>query len=363
VTPEQDAAVVALANPALAINTGEVEAIARDFGLTDDILFRTSGTSDVPKWVALSREALDASARAVNEHLGASSNDVWLRALPEFHVGGYSIGIRARLAGGRVEALAAGSWDAATFAGACRNCGATLSALVPTQIYDLVAAELVAPGDLRAVLVGGGVLAKDLKQKAASLGWRLFETYGMTEAASQVATEGTERDGMHLLAHWEARTARGGELEIRGSALFTAYLRNEAGAWQVDQPFDTDGWFATGDRIGLDSRKLVFEGRMDAEVKVLGERVDLDALQARLELLAGTGFAVLAVPDDRSGNRLLLIAEGGGGDAVLAAFNDEVAGFERLTQILSVAKIPRSALGKVLRPALEDQIAENTSEA
>ncbi|MCA1732832.1 MAG: AMP-binding protein, partial [Acidobacteria bacterium] len=63
----------------------------------------SSGSTGSLKLVALSKEAILASARAVNRHLDAARSDVWCAPLPEFHVGGIGIHARAFLTGSRVE--------------------------------------------------------------------------------------------------------------------------------------------------------------------------------------------------------------------------------------------------------------------
>ena len=50
--------------------------------LPDHVWVATSGTSGRFKLVALARQAMEASARAVNAHLGASAQDAWINPLP-----------------------------------------------------------------------------------------------------------------------------------------------------------------------------------------------------------------------------------------------------------------------------------------
>src|SRR5207248_10782092 len=99
------------------------------------VFVATSGTTGAIKLVALSKQAIPASAAAVNERLAASANDVWCRVLPYFHVGGLGIHARAHLSGARVLEM---PWDAHAFAAA----EATLASLVPAQVHDLVSASL-----------------------------------------------------------------------------------------------------------------------------------------------------------------------------------------------------------------------------
>src|SRR5687768_13502196 len=51
----------------------------------------TSGTTGALKLAALSKDALLASAAAVNRHLASDAGDVWCCVLPGFHVGGLGI--------------------------------------------------------------------------------------------------------------------------------------------------------------------------------------------------------------------------------------------------------------------------------
>lgn len=57
-------------------------------GLEGHVLFRSSGTTGEPKWVALSKEALLVSAAAVNRHLEVDVGAVWGLALAGASRGG-----------------------------------------------------------------------------------------------------------------------------------------------------------------------------------------------------------------------------------------------------------------------------------
>src|SRR5207244_12310235 len=99
--------------------------------LPGHVLVATSGTTGDVKLVALSKEAILASAAAVNTRLGARRGDVWCCVLPTFHVGGLGIHARAHLTGSRVIGMA---WDPHAFA----RTEATLASLVSAQVHDLV---------------------------------------------------------------------------------------------------------------------------------------------------------------------------------------------------------------------------------
>ena len=182
---------------------------ARAAGLQGHVIFTTSGTTGEPKFACLSKDALLASARAVNEHLNVSESDVWLCPLPLFHVGGFAIFARGYLKG-RVAPIVQGRWEPHTLVQALNVCKATLTSLVPTQVYDLVREECSLPDAVRAVIVGGGRLDSDVATRARQLGWPVLQSFGMTEAASQIATQSVRapvdgEQGMRILSGWNVR--------------------------------------------------------------------------------------------------------------------------------------------------------------
>ncbi len=331
-------------------------------------LFQTSGTEGQRKWVALTKAAMLISARAVNAHFTVTVADHWLLALPLWHVGGFGILARAFAADVPVETLS-GKWDAKAFAFKAEETGATLTSLVPTQVFDLVSAGIAAPKNLRVVLVGGGALSPEVRQAALKLGWPVRTTYGMTETASQVASEVAEGGRMEVLPIWEPETDDEGVLTIRGQALAKGYASHEGSEWRWE-PIEAEKGLRTRDRVELtreDGRCFLrFTGRQSGIVKILGELVALGPIQQRiealrLELQIIAGDAVVCdLPDERAGSRLVLAV--GGMPAVDAArlreaLNLHLRAFEQLQSVVALAQIPRGDLGKVRLEELRSLLA------
>jgi len=342
-----------LSNPVLSIDCGELKDACERFGKSGSVLLATSGTSASPRWVILRRDTLRGSARAVNAHLSVSSEDIWVCALPVFHVGGLSIYFRSDESRSKVFALP-GKWNPDVFVETCNSCCATLTSLVPTQLFDLVDAGLSVPSSLRAIIIGGATLSPKLRDEALLKGWPVVESYGMTEAGSQIATQRHHLDEICLLDCWDARTGEDSILEIRGPNLFSGYLENRSGTWELIHALDKDGWFPTGDRVELAGRKLLVLGRSDSVIKILGEKVEMDSLQARIESIAGKEVAVIATPEGRKGHQLVLLAEEGADvSAIIFQYNMLSTGPERIVGFRRISKIPRGALGKLNRNALQ----------
>jgi O-succinylbenzoic acid--CoA ligase len=201
--------------------------------------------------------------------------------------------------------------------------------------------------------------------QAAELGWPLLQSYGMTEACSQIATEplehlatGFEPDRLEVLPCWDLTTDAHGTLTVRGAALASGYAVKSSGSWRWD-PIDAPMGLVTRDRVQLledgTRRFLRFLGREGSFVKVLGELVNMAALQARLESVAGAlgvmpaAVAALALPDARRETRLVLAGEVAIEtlEHLREAFNASSARYEHLESAHAVAMLPRTELGKL----------------
>lgn len=335
--------------------------VAGDRELAGHVLFETSGSTGAPKWIALSKEALLVSAGAVNAHLGVTADSCWGLALPTHHVGGFGVAARVWQAGCRMVVLG-GKWNPAAFRDGIVGGRVSHTSLVPTQVHDLVRARLTAPECLRAIVVGGGRLDAATGQAARDLGWPVLASYGMTETASQVATQGLDLlelpyviAPIPLLSIWKARLADDGRLEISGPALFSGHV--VGGKYHPR----ADAWHRTSDRVEVAGGALIPLGRADALVKVLGELVDPEGLERELVAYAGGRLAagcvaVAAIPDERAGHLLVPVFESGVGEelmeAVLRTHHERTPGFLRLQAAMTVERLPRSELGKLRRQEL-----------
>ncbi len=314
----------------------------------------TSGTTGSLRLVALSKQAILASARAVNAHLEASASDTWACVLPTFHVGGLGIHARAALTGSRVVAL---DWDARQFVRTATNEHVTLASLVPAQVRDLVALREPAPPSMRAIVVGGGATPLDLYNDALALGWPVLPSYGMTEACSQIATAKGDVPELEILGHIEIRVEAEQRLAFRGPSLLTGYaFLDSRGRASFTDP-KVDGWFVSEDRGEVEGNRLRPLGRAGAFVKIGGESVDLAKLDAILDSIrATTDAAIVAVPDDRLGHVIHLAATTDDVDGIVEAFNARVLPFERIRGVRHVRAVPRSPLGKLLRAKLNAEL-------
>lgn len=327
------------------------------------IWLSTSGSSS-PKWVGLSKQAILSSAQAINEHLASDAKDIWIHALPEFHVGGLGIRARSYISGASVadyKSTHPGKWNARSFYQFLQDSKGTLTALVPAQLHDLIQQGFVGPAHLRALIIGGGGLSSDVYLEAVKLGWKVLPSYGLTECASQVATaelgswDRGEYPPLKILSHISVEEG-GGRLKFKGQALLSTYVFCDEDKITFFDPKE-DGWFSSEDRGLVKGDQLYPQGRCDQVIKIGGESVDLAQLETRLQSIKSTNddMALVAYPDARLGCVIHLAVAGLVAETVqgvVELFNQQVLPFERIREVHYVEKIPRSALSKVLKGEL-----------
>lgn len=294
----------------------------------------TSGSTGVPRAVALSHGNLEAVNRASAERLGLEAGQRWLASLSLGHVGGLALVHRALLTGSALEVLPA--FDAGTLLGLAGSGRVTHASLVPTMLLQVVEALEGAVGSpalesLRCLLVGGAACPAELFARARALGLPVALTYGLTQASSQVATAypGESSDGGvgPPLDGVEVRVGDDDEILVRGPTVALGYVQVGGGAEPGFDPSpatpgaarlqpvtDPDGWLHTGDRGRLDSRGwLHVLGRKDRRIVSGGVNVEPAEVEDFLRSLDGVRDAVVVgLPDPRWGQTVAALVQGSG---------------------------------------------------
>lgn len=314
-------------------------------------LLHTSGTTAAPKPVALTASNWQFNALGSALALGLDREERWLCTLPLSHVGGLSILIRSAVYATTVvlhERFDAGEVARAL---ASEQQRITLVSLVATTLRRTLDAGLDRPPHLRCALIGGGPLAPALAQRAARAGIAAAQTYGMTEACSQVTTSlpGEPETAGRPLAGQRVALGDDGEILVRGETVARGALA-------------PDGWLHTGDLGTLDDRgRLTVTGRKADTIVSGGENVAPQEVEA--VLLAHPAVADAGVhgrPDPEWGEAVVatVVVRPGhaADDALSAALRDHVAGtlarFKVPKEVAYADELPRTASGKLLRRQL-----------
>ncbi|MBE0537738.1 MAG: o-succinylbenzoate--CoA ligase [Phycisphaerae bacterium] len=267
----------------------------------DASIIFTSGTSGEPKGVLHTIANHYYSALGSHENIPFGRGDAWLPSLPMYHVGGFSLIMRALIAAGRILFPQPNQ----PLADALMHPAVTHLSLVPAQLIRLLdqSACVERLKKLKAVLLGGDAMPPTLLDRACDLNLPVCITYGSTEAASQIATSapGRPREGAKLLPHRELKTASDGEICLKGQILFKGYIHADA----IDPARDSEGFFHTGDIGALDENNtLRVTGRKDLMFISGGENIHPEEIERALMSLPNIEQAIVVpIKDPQFGHR------------------------------------------------------------
>jgi O-succinylbenzoic acid--CoA ligase len=306
------------------------------------VILHTSGTTAAPKPVALTYGNFRASAAAAAANLPLTPDDRWLCVMPLFHVGGLSILTRAAFAGS--SAIVHERFDAKAVRDSLESGEATVVSLVATMLRRLRAAGLSRAPALRAALIGGGPVPRDLLEWGAEAGLPLLQTYGMTETCSQIATAEAGSDEARPLPGVELRIGSDGEILVRGPMVSAGALGG-------------DGWLHTGDRGRIDEHGFLHvDGRIKDTIVTGGENVAAaEVEEALVSHPAVADAAVVGRPDPEWGEAVaaFVVVDREVDDAELVAWcRARLAGYKVPRSIARVEELPRTASGKLLKGKL-----------
>ena len=341
----------------------------------------TSGTSGRPKGAMLTHGNHFWSAVGSVQNLGLRSDDCWLACMPLFHIGGLAILLRSVIYGNTV--VVHESFDPDAVNNAIDHQGVTIFSAVSNMLLRILESrgERSFPASLRCVLAGGGPVPLPLLEECRSRGLPVVQTYGLTEAASQVTTQSLDADRQVLgsagrpLANTELRIENDlgeavlpgepGEIVARAPTVMSGYQGNpEATAKAL-----RDGWLHTGDIGCIDAHgSLHVLDRRDDLIVSGGENV----YPAEVEEVLKSHPAVLdaaafGVPDERWGHRVIaaivLRSENKLTEEELAAYcRTRLASYKVPRQLSFVPQLPRSPSGKLLRRRLREGWQNNVRE-
>lgn len=327
------------------------------------LIIATSGTTGDPKGVMLSCANLAASATASEQRLGLAVGDSWLACLPLFHIGGLSILLRCLAVGARVllhEEFRVESIWAQIAAGQV-----THISLVPAMLDKLLnhAGSRRPAAVLRVVLIGGGPLSAPLAEKAHAADWPLCVSYGMSETASQFATDAGPDAGLTPglvglpLQGYQVRLAEEGRIRVRGPAVMAGYA-NPEGRLGVGL---NQGWFETGDLGSLDEQgRLSIIGRADDLLISGGKNIHPSEVEERLLRCPGVdSVGVTGQKDAVWGDKLIAFYCGAiSEDGLMAWVAEQLPGHLRPRRFIQTDQLPLNQMGKLSRLALQAMLSE-----
>jgi acyl-[acyl-carrier-protein]-phospholipid O-acyltransferase / long-chain-fatty-acid--[acyl-carrier-protein] ligase len=286
------------------------------------VLF-TSGSESTPKGVVLSHRNIVANRYQAATRIDLNASDVLFNALPVFHSFGLSVGLFLPLLTGVRTFLYPSPLHYRIIPELIYETNATI--LISTDTFLGGYARVAHPYDfysLRYAVAGGEKLKDDTRRMwFDKFGIRILEGYGVTETAPVLAintamhnktgTVGRLVPGMEYRLRKIEGIETGGSLIVRGPNVMLGYLKSERpGILQAP----VEGWYDTGDIVEVDEEGFVkIIGRAKRFAKIGSEMISLAAVEELAQAAAPEQIvAVIAVPDSRKGEQLILYTDSDG---------------------------------------------------
>jgi acyl-CoA synthetase (AMP-forming)/AMP-acid ligase II len=343
------------------------------------VLINTSGSTGQPKFVVHTQDTLAAMTHLLCKHSGFSADDVIVSPLQLAHGTGCFLSLSFVQAGVPFIMLQSADPDSVLDSIERHRCTWLLG--FPSQYAGLLEAQQAKPRDassLRVCLTGGDVCSVDLQKRVtAALRAPLYNVWGATEVAGQLTfglqpgpvVRITEDAQIRLVDETGADVAHGeiGELLIRGKNVFVGYWNDPAATAQSLK----NGWFHTGDlmrrrgagdELWFVSRKKDIIIRGGTNISPAEVEEALVACHPAVEEAAAVGK-----PDPVLGQRVFGFVKlaAGAKEGVVAEVLQNVAArlatYKIPEGLRVIDALPRNALSKVDRRALERMIGEESA--
>jgi len=324
----------------------------------------TSGTTGMPKGVVTThrQQWIHAMSCGMVDHMGLSEHDRVLPIVPLFHAFGWGIPYAAPFTGAEIVLHGADS-SAENVARILADHRVTYALAVPTIWKETL--PVLRRGDhdisaLRNVFVGGSASPRSLIEAYRELGVNYMQGWGMTETGP-VATVARPRRGVDDVLDYTGTIHAGlesrvvdGELQVRGPWIATGYYKQE--------PFD-GGWLPTRDMVQFEPNGLFrIVDRAKDLVKSGGEWISSVELEGLL--LAHPDVrdcAVVGVRSRKWDERPVAVVVPEDGEvsiqSVRTFLGPKVAKWWLPDEVVTVAEIPKTSVGKIDKKVIRDQLS------
>jgi len=298
-----------------------------------DIEVQTSGTTGLPKKIRVKKSAMLYSAQKTIRFFDLETGTKALLNLSSGFIAGKLMWVRA-LAGG---------WNLYIVSPHNKAIHKVLThhrydfgAMVPLQVYHNL--DLIEQIDR--LIIGGGAVSAALQEQLQEKVNRIFATYGMTETLTHIAVKPLNRPAA-LFAKIDSldtyRVLEGVEIQI-----------DKRGCLVVEAPGITEQRVVTNDLVQIiDNKHFKWLGRYDNVVNSGGVKLIPEQIEKKLSAYINRSFFVAGIPDERLGEKLVLLVESETFD--LPDFQGVLSKYEVPKEVYFIQHFARTDSGKIRR--------------
>jgi len=261
------------------------------------ISVQTSGSTGEPKQIPLKKEYMINSALATGAYFKLPKKTTTLLCLSTDYIAGKMMLVRALVLGWHLDIIEPSSHP-------LQKTEKTydFSAMVPLQVGNSI-------GDLfriKKLIVGGGVVSKQLQQKIIDIPSAIYATYGMTETITHIAAKKLNK--FTIIDNETGQSVFHNEnYRVLPNINISKDSRD---CLVIDAPKISDERVVTNDVVSLLSEnEFEWLGRYDTIINSGGIKLIPEQIEQKLASIIDDRFFVSALPDERLGEKLILVIE------------------------------------------------------
>ncbi len=291
-----------------------------------ELIVQTSGSTGMPKKIAIHKKFMINSAIATGEFFNLQAKTKALLCLSPSYIAGKMMLVRAMVLGWNLDVIAPVSLPLR------KNKTYDFVAMVPLQVQksikDLYKVKLI--------LVGGGVLDKKILDKITFQNTKIFQSYGMTETVTHIAVR-------ELYPNFENRYSALKDVKI------TIDSRN---CLVINAPKVAEDSVITNDLVEiLDNSHFKWLGRVDNIINSGGIKLVPEQIEDKLQSMISVPFFISKKQDDLLGEKVVLFVEGSNDNMLLHKLkkSDLLTKYEMPKEVAFVDEFVRTETGKINR--------------
>lgn len=294
----------------------------------DYIEMKTSGTTGKPKTIRVDKQAMVNSALATGDFFDLAPGNKALQCLPVKYIAGKMMFVRGFILGLDMDFVAPNANPLYN-----NDTSYDFVAMVPLQAQN----SLKQLRNVKKMIVGGVALNKSLEKQLSKLPLDAYETYGMTETITHIAARKVGEKAFTVLP-----------------GVTISYDQNNC--LVIHAPRISDEIIKTNDIVELvNENQFIFMGRFDNVINSGGIKLIPEQIEQKLSGKINGRFFVTGQPDEKLGEKLVLVIEGEE-QPIDTAIYEALDKYEKPKEVIFLKRFIYTETGKIMRKETAKQI-------
>jgi len=304
---------------------------------------QTSGSTGKPKTIQLEKAKMIQSAKMTGEFFNFTKETNALLCLSPQFIAGKMMIVRALVWQMNLICVKPDGHPLSEL-----NMNIDFAAMIPLQVANSIHNKEQI-NRLNTILIGGGIVDKNLDNQLQDLTCHCYSSFGMTETLSHIAIKSL--NGSDKSNHYKA---------LGGIYLST----DDRDCLRIKAPGLLDQDITTNDIINLVSNnEFEWLGRFDHVINSGGLKLFPEQIEEQLTSFISQPFFLIGIPDKHLGEKMILLIESNHADEeqkkqIQAKIDSYLEKFQRPRDIFYIPKFERTLTNKIQRKATLIRLVE-----